>query len=269
MTPTAIRGANCDGPELGKAGPPLNVAKVLQAPADAAITWEALRGKVVVIDFWATWCGGCRKSIPHWNELVGSFKGKPVQFVAITDENEQVVAQFLKRTPIQSWVGVDGVGRPSADPYHIVGVPTVVLVNQEGLVVAVTGPAQLEPQHIQEVVQTGRSSLPPPSEPVAAQPKDPEERVQVANPDFEISVRRSRLLPAGHGFDCCTKISDTNRYDIRLKWKMSEGELKNDGEVGPDPNAIIIAVREQLGLNLTLECRSMPVLIVEKPGATA
>ena len=54
----------------------------------------------------------------------------------------------------------------------------------------------------------------------------------------------------------------TNRYNIHLKWKMSEQELK--GEAEPDPNAIIAAVRDQLGLNLSLQRRSLPVLIVER-----
>jgi|ERR1022692_2643340 thiol-disulfide isomerase/thioredoxin len=80
--------ASINGPELKKPAPPLNLSNVLQAPADASANLEALRGKVVVIDFWATWCGPCRKSIPHWNELVDGFKGKPVQFIAITDEDE-------------------------------------------------------------------------------------------------------------------------------------------------------------------------------------
>ena len=57
----------------------------------------------------------------------------------------------------------------------------------------------------------------------------------------------------------------TNRYNIHLKWKMSEQELKGEGE--PDPKAIIAAVREQLGLKLSLERRALPVLIVERaPG---
>jgi thiol-disulfide isomerase/thioredoxin len=69
---------------------------------------EALCGKVAVIDFCATWCGPCRTSIPLWNELVDAFKGKAAHFLAITGKTEQVVAAFLKRTPIHSWVRLDG-----------------------------------------------------------------------------------------------------------------------------------------------------------------
>jgi hypothetical protein len=45
-------------------------------------------------------------ALPHWNELLDAFKDKPVRFIAITDENQQVVENFLKQTPIHSWVGL-------------------------------------------------------------------------------------------------------------------------------------------------------------------
>ena len=196
--------ASINGPELKKPAPPLNLSNVLQAPADASANLEALRGKVVVIDFWATWCGPCRKSIPHWNELVDGFKGKPVQFIAITDEDEGVVAAFLKRTPIHSWVGLDGMGQSMRDRYRIEGIPTTVIVNQTGVVVAVTHQAVLQPKHIEEVITTGTSSLPPPADRVAGAGSegDAAERVPATKPAFEVSVRRSGPVPAGHEVDC-------------------------------------------------------------------
>ena len=56
----------------------------------------------------------------------------------------------------------------------------------------------------------------------------------------------------------------TNRYDIRFKWEMSQRELLPGAMDGPDPEAILAAAREQLGLALSLQRRVMPVLIVEK-----
>jgi thiol-disulfide isomerase/thioredoxin len=191
-----------EGPEIGKPAPPLNLAKILQAPSDASAKWEALREKVVVVDFWATWCGPCRKSIPHWNELVDAFKGQPVQFIAITDENEQVVEAFLKKTPIHAWIGLDGLGKPMRDIYGIEGIPTTVLVNKKGIVVAVTHPATLQAKHITEILETDRSSLPPPvARPAAASEDDAGATVPV-KAVFEVSARRSGPVPRGHGFDC-------------------------------------------------------------------
>ncbi len=190
-----------NGPEVGKPAPRLELGAILQAPADANL--ERLRGTVVIVDFWATWCGPCRKSIPHWNQLVDEFKGKPVQFVAVTDENEDIVKLFLKRTPIHSWVGLNGVGPSMRDRYSIEGIPTTVIINEAGVVVAVTHPAALEPKHIQEVIDTGKSSLPLPSDAVVSSgSSNVFESVPTTNSIFEVSVRRSGPLPPGHGVDC-------------------------------------------------------------------
>src|SRR5438477_4152018 len=213
------------GPEVGKAAPALNLSRVLQAPAGTGANWDALLGNVVVLDFWATWCGPCRESIPHWNGLADSFKDRPVRFLAVTDENEQVVATFLKRTPIHSWVGLDGLGQSTRDAYRIEGIPTAVIVNQKGVVVAVTHPIRLEPKHIEEVIKTGNSSLPLPVEPVASGDSgDAVERVASTAPVYEVSVRRSRPRPAGHGFNC---------------WESSAGSADASGQYATVKSAIL------------------------------
>lgn len=227
-----------NGPEVGKPAPALSLSKILQAPPDAQASWDALRGKVVVLEFWATWCGPCRKSIPHWNELVDAFKGKPVQFLAISDENEQVVAGFLKQTPIHSWIGLDGVGQSMRDRYQIEGIPTTVLVNQTGMVVAVTHPMRLEPKYIEEVVTAGKTSLPAP--PQASVPQGAEDgfaQVSAQQPLFEISVRPSGPVPAGHGIDC---------------WEMSASDVNVSGQYASVKQAILTLYNTQPSL---LDCR--------------
>jgi hypothetical protein len=87
--------------------------------------------------------------------------------------------------------------------YGIEGIPTTVIVNQQGVVVAVTHPAQLKTKHLEEVIRTGSSSLPPPAEPTVRS-GDEEERVPATKPVFEVSVRPSGPMPRGHGFDCWT-----------------------------------------------------------------
>ncbi len=94
-------------PKVGEKPPPLGLERLLEAPAGAKANWAALKGKVVVLEFWATWCGPCVAAIPHLNELADQFKGKPVQFIAITDEDEKTIGSFLKKKPIRARVGLD------------------------------------------------------------------------------------------------------------------------------------------------------------------
>ena len=51
---------------------------------------------VVVVEFWATWCGPCRMSIPHMSEMQDHFKDKGVTFIGVSDEDAKVVEKFLK-----------------------------------------------------------------------------------------------------------------------------------------------------------------------------
>jgi uncharacterized protein (TIGR03435 family) len=210
------------GAQIGEPAAPLRLAEILQAPDGADATWEKLRGKVVVLDFWATWCGPCVASIPHWNELALQFRDKPVVFIAISDENKDVVTSFLKRRTISSWVGLEGITQSTRDRYGIRGIPTTIIVNQKGIVVAKTHPVQLEAKHIQEVLDTQRCSLPapPPEEPDNSGNTAP---VTKQPPLFEVSVRRSGARIASHGYNCWSCNSDNS--DVHGEYASIESAI--------------------------------------------
>lgn len=129
-------------PRVGDQAPALDLEKLLQAPAGAKADWEALRGKVVVLEFWATWCAPCVRAIPFLNKLEDSFRGKPVQFISITDEPEAVVRKFLKKKSIHSWIGLDTDGSVFK-AFDIRGRPRAVVVDRNGKLVGWTDPSVL------------------------------------------------------------------------------------------------------------------------------
>ena len=127
-------------PRRGDAAPDPGIDTFLNAPADAS--WGDTFGQAVVMDFWATWCAPCVASIPHLNAVADSLAGRPVVFVALTEEDAATVAPFLARRPIHGWVGLD----PDSSGVHAFGVsaiPQTALIGRDGRLAAVVHPTQV------------------------------------------------------------------------------------------------------------------------------
>ncbi len=86
-----------------------------------------------VLDFWATWCGPCRISMPHLDNLRKQYEGK-VNFLAINlDQNPSVVRPFVEQAGYGLQVLLDTDGRVAAQ-YGVRGIPTTYLIDKEGSV---------------------------------------------------------------------------------------------------------------------------------------
>jgi uncharacterized protein (TIGR03435 family) len=124
-------------PEKGTPAPPLDTLKLLQAPLGGRADWASLKGKVVVLEFWATWCSPCVASLPHFNQLVESLDPAKFQFISIDDEDLKAVQTFLTKKKMSGWVGVDASGGVFG-LYGIESRPTTIIVDGNGKIVAVT-----------------------------------------------------------------------------------------------------------------------------------
>ena len=124
-------------PEKGTPAPPLDSLQLLQAPAGARADWASLKGKVVVLEFWATWCSPCVASLPHFNQLVESLDPAKFQFISIDDEDPKAVQTFLTRKKMSGWVGIDTSGAVFAW-YGVKSRPTTIIVDGNGKIVAAT-----------------------------------------------------------------------------------------------------------------------------------
>lgn len=91
-----------------------------------------LAGKVVYLDFWASWCGPCRISVPEINELQASLGSDHFEVIAINlDENPEAAKKFLKRFPVVYSVLTDPEGNV-AEAYQLPGMPTSYVIDRNG-----------------------------------------------------------------------------------------------------------------------------------------
>jgi len=99
------------------------------------VTLSDLRGDVVIIDFWATWCGPCRRVMPHLQEIHDKFGDQGVTIVAITlDKNpERVVPPYLKQNKYGFTVVVSD-GKVTNDYCGIKSIPSTFIVSPDGKV---------------------------------------------------------------------------------------------------------------------------------------
>ena len=100
-------------------------------PGSKTVEMKDLRGKVVLVDFWASWCEPCKDALPHYNKIYAKYKDKGVIFLGINEDEEPKDRDaFLKKTPIQFPVFADK-NRKMAEQFKVVALPTLFVFDKE------------------------------------------------------------------------------------------------------------------------------------------
>jgi len=145
----AARPSNDELLRMHLVGAPAPAWTNVTVPSGAPASMAALRGRVVLLDFWATWCGPCRLIAPRLSALKDRLGAQGLSVVGITTDEPEAAALFAERHHMRYPSIVDTAGETSR-AYAIAGLPTLVLVDKRGTVRDVTvgfdpsGEAKLE-----------------------------------------------------------------------------------------------------------------------------
>jgi thiol-disulfide isomerase/thioredoxin len=122
-------------------------------------SWDSLKGKVVVVDFWASWCAPCIASFPKMNALQAQFAGKPVVFYSITYEKPGAVRGQLAQTPLETQVAIDNDFH-TFESFNGWGIPTVYMFDRSGTLVATAHPDHFDAGAVQALLDGRVPSVP-------------------------------------------------------------------------------------------------------------
>jgi len=144
--------------EEGEPAPAFNLPSIHADQAEVSLM--ALRGKTVFVDFWASWCAPCLKSLPLYNELYAKYQDQGFEVVAINVDNPiEDGLDFLLDTPLDFKIPADPDGEvPEA--YGLIGMPTSYLIDPDGTIRLVhmgfrDGDLEIIEEEIQKVIAGG------------------------------------------------------------------------------------------------------------------
>jgi thiol-disulfide isomerase/thioredoxin len=133
-----------------------DLARARMAPAFAITTTDGqrvsldeLKGKAVLIDFWATWCGPCREALPHMKEIAKKFEGQPLVILSVSlDEDERSWKDFVAKHEMTWSQYRDGkFTGPIATLFAVRAIPQTFTIDADGV---------LQDQHIGDAAIEGK-----------------------------------------------------------------------------------------------------------------
>jgi thiol-disulfide isomerase/thioredoxin len=145
-------------PAVGSVAPEFGGTKFFNNPQGSNVSLSSLKGKVVLVDFWATWCGPCVASIPHLIELHEKYHRQGLVIIGHTDASSQGLEAFIKEKKIPYIISV---GPNIGDAYGVSGIPHVFVIDPEGKVAWHGHPASMPESAVTEPLKRARVSATP------------------------------------------------------------------------------------------------------------
>jgi thiol-disulfide isomerase/thioredoxin len=131
-------------PMLGQPAPRLELSEWI----NGEITPQSMKGKIVVVDFWATWCGPCRRAIPHNNELLKRYASKGVLIFGAcgSGRGEEKMAETLKE--LKAEYPNARASKGTTEAWKVQWWPTYAVIDRQGKVRALG----IQPEYVEKVI---------------------------------------------------------------------------------------------------------------------
>ena len=127
--PENERGRRAGHIAIGEAPPPLSLERIA---GREEVTLRGLSGRVVVLDFWATWCSPCRAIMPALDDLYRRHRAAGLSVVGMSPESLDVIRAHAQNSPVEYTIARDVGGTMQA--YGVRGIPTMVVLDRRGRV---------------------------------------------------------------------------------------------------------------------------------------
>ncbi|MFB3789431.1 MAG: TlpA family protein disulfide reductase [bacterium] len=120
------------GPVLGHEAPLFSATTMDGKKLDL----QKLRGKLVLIDFWATWCPPCRAEIPHLREVYEKYHKKGFEIVSINVNDKEAKVKEFQKTQKMTWIHIKDTEGKISEKYGVISIPAPFLIDHTGKLVA-------------------------------------------------------------------------------------------------------------------------------------
>lgn len=117
----------------GCGAPSVKPFELFSVDGQTSYASDSFKGKYLMLDYWATWCGPCRKLQPTIREISDMYSKRGLVVLGVTDEAPKTVADFVKQHPLGYTPVIDRGDRVSNE-FAIDGLPTVILLDKNGAI---------------------------------------------------------------------------------------------------------------------------------------